>query len=244
MNMSRKIAWWSLLPALAAALAAGWFAGVRSRPFPAPAPAGEAEELRAEIQRLKTELSRAATAERPAAGAAQEPSRGPRAAPAPPPPAEFPGASELRRQASEAKQAAAMLEDRVRDLEAKLAESSDETRRLRESAEQVASDLAAAKRAVDALQAEMQSRTQRASEADALNQKLRDELRASQERLDRLTKAAASLEEINRRREVYLTNILRRYREITDQYRNMAVEAERCRPPSPWPRKICASCRT
>jgi chromosome segregation ATPase len=53
------------------------------------------------------------------------------------------------------------------------------------------------------------------------------------------------LEEINRRRETYFTSILRRYKEVTEQYRALATRLESARdnvaPPGPELSRIQAA---
>jgi hypothetical protein len=60
----------------------------------------------------------------------------------------------------------------------------------------------------------------------ATNNQLLAENRKYADRIARLPGALTELEELNRRREAHVSNILRRYRDIADQYRAVPSGAE------------------
>jgi TolA-binding protein len=55
------------------------------------------------------------------------------------------------------------------------------------------------------------------------NKALREENREAREKLARVAAWTTQLEDINRRRESYISNILRRYRDVTEQYRALTA---------------------
>jgi hypothetical protein len=87
-------------------------------------------------------------------------------------------------------------------------------------------DLESARRVVTALQAELDARNQRLARAET-NEKIAAE-RAKQKEAsaERLTESAREMEEINRRRDVYLTSLVRRYREVADLYRSFSLHVQ------------------
>jgi len=82
---------------------------------------------------------------------------------------------------------------------------------------------------IEALETEMRGKNERLAALEAAGQSLRKQLDQSRERTARPVPPPAwiaELEEINRRRETYLTSVLRRYREITDMYRGLSARLE------------------
>jgi len=94
--------------------------------------------------------------------------------------------------------------------------------RLSESEEQ----LAGANRLAEAMQGELKGKNDRLVPLQTANKSLREENRQAREKIRRLTELSAELEDVNRRREAYLTGIIRRYRELTEQYRALATRLE------------------
>jgi chromosome segregation ATPase len=80
---------------------------------------------------------------------------------------------------------------------------------------------------LEAVQADLKTRTERTAHLEATAERLHQENRGVSERLSRVTQMSRELEDIHRRRETYLTSILRRYRELTEQYRVLVGRAER-----------------
>ena len=118
------------------------------------------------------------------------------------------------------------LRSQTSELEAALARLKEENERLAARENELSENIAGANRLAEALQAEVKSKSDRLAPLELTNQTLRKENQQVVERLSRAAKLTAELEEVNRRREAYLTSILRRYREVTDQYRAMASRLE------------------
>jgi chromosome segregation ATPase len=110
----------------------------------------------------------------------------------------------------------AQLESRVESIEAERKSLADSARDWKERAE-------TASRVAAAMEAEVKGRSERMARIESINRELAAKGDESAKRSERVSKAARELEELARRREVHLANLLRRYREVTDQYRSLAV---------------------
>lgn len=73
----------------------------------------------------------------------------------------------------------------------------------------------------------MKGKDERLADLEAANRRLREDNRASADKIAQIPRYLRELEEINRRREGYLSNILRRYKDITDQYRALSARLDR-----------------
>lgn len=65
----------------------------------------------------------------------------------------------------------------------------------------------------------MKGKNAQAMRVELANQQLRQKEDESRQRISKLLKLAEEADDLYRRREMYLSNILRRYREVTDLYR-------------------------
>lgn len=118
------------------------------------------------------------------------------------------------------------LQARIQELEYTVEKTSEENKRLAASESELKDKLAATNRVLEAVSAELKGKDDRMAQLEAASRRLRDENRASAEKVAQLPKTLRDLEEINRRREQYLNTILRRYRDMTDQYRALAARLE------------------
>jgi ABC-type uncharacterized transport system ATPase subunit len=94
--------------------------------------------------------------------------------------------------------------------------------------------LSAANNAVNALEKELKSSRDRVTQVELAYQKLRDQSGTDAHKLSDIQQLAAELQSIHKRREVYLNGILRRYRQITEQYRSLSgvMQAQRTDAPA------------
>ncbi len=115
------------------------------------------------------------------------------------------------------------LEARVVELETQVEKLSADNKRVSSSEADLNESLASANRLIDALQKELKSKSDRLVQVEVAGQKLREQSRADSEKITQLTQLSAELQELQRRGETYLNSILRRYREITDQYRALST---------------------
>jgi chromosome segregation ATPase len=84
------------------------------------------------------------------------------------------------------------------------------------------SRLEASKQDLESAQAELQASRQRLAALEADNAKLKTDNAAAAARAAEVTRVVAQLQDLDGRRDAYLTSILRRYRDITSQFRAMS----------------------
>ncbi len=122
------------------------------------------------------------------------------------------------------------LHAEVARLQGQLPSSSDESGKAVASAEeryQKAQEdwqhqLDAMKQELDTAAAEAQTSRQRLSDLEAANAKSKGESTENSARAAEFKRVVTNLQDINRRRDAYLTSIIRRYRDITSQFRAMS----------------------
>lgn len=117
---------------------------------------------------------------------------------------------------------AAQLQAKVADLESQGASAAEENRRLSATLEQERQNLEDARGTMEALRAQSKTDAGHVADLESLNARLKAEAAAGQRSTAETQQTVSDLENIFRRREMYLNNILRRYREITEQYRAMS----------------------
>lgn len=116
----------------------------------------------------------------------------------------------------------ARLQSRVSELQTGIENATEENRRLASAAEDLKRSFADANQTIEAIRAELKSNSGRMAQVESANAKLKEEASAAGQSATQLKQTASDLEGLFRRREMYLNNILRRYREITEQYRAMS----------------------
>lgn len=135
----------------------------------------------------------------------------------------------LTQSLADANTSAAKLESRAQQAEAEVQKLTAENSRLESSEADLKKNLGAADQAREALEDELKSAKERAArvesaerDAEANLQKLHDQNHGDAEKLADLQKLSSQLQDIYRRRETYLNGILRRYKQITEQYRSLS----------------------
>ena len=76
---------------------------------------------------------------------------------------------------------------------------------------------------VETAEKSLHSNDDRVTNLENSNRRLRDESKEQVQRLSRLTKLVTEMEDIGKRREASANNLLSRYREVTEQYRSLAL---------------------
>jgi hypothetical protein len=104
-------------------------------------------------------------------------------------------------------------------------------RHLKEK-EDLQSEVDTLRQELESAQVESQSSRQRASALEADNAKLKSAAGVVSSSARDLGRVVADLRDVDRRREVYLTSITRRYRDITSQFRAMSGMLESSRDPN------------
>jgi chromosome segregation ATPase len=117
---------------------------------------------------------------------------------------------------------AAHLQGKVTELESRVESAAEENRRLSAAVEEERKNLADASQALDGLRAQWKAGGARLADLESLNAKLKEEAAAGRQSSAQTQQTLSDLESILHRREMYLSNILRRYKEITEQYRAMS----------------------
>jgi chromosome segregation ATPase len=115
-------------------------------------------------------------------------------------------------------------------LQAQLTNSSEEREKALASANErhqkeqadLESQLDALKQDLESAQAESQASRQRLAALEADNAKLKSDNSMASARAAEFTRVVAQLQDLDSRRDVYLTSIMRRYRDITSQFRAMS----------------------
>jgi chromosome segregation ATPase len=131
----------------------------------------------------------------------------------------------------------------INELQAQLLNSSDEREKALASAnerhqkeqEDWQSQLDALKQELDSAQAELQASRQRLAALEADNAKLQTDNSAASIRAAEVARVVAQLQDLDSRRDAHLTSILRRYRDITSQFRAISGMLGSSRDSNPSP---------
>ena len=196
-------------------------------------------QLSAETERLRgrvAELTRADATPpgAPAPAPVVETQNGPRKANPAINPEDAIAIQRLKLSLADANASIARLESRADEAEAQIQNLRLDNKRLAGSEADLQENLAAANQAVDTLQKELKSSRDRATQVEIAYQKLRDQSGGDAQKIAQLQQLSTELQGIHQRREVYLNSILRRYKQITEQYRSMSgvLQAQRTDAPA------------
>lgn len=114
----------------------------------------------------------------------------------------------------------------LRELEAKVEIMIQEEAKRKISESELRDQLTTAQRETDAVKITAQTRDTALRELETKNAELRKQVADATQKNGRRKQAGAELEELGRRRESYLNNILGRYREATDLFRTMSLRLD------------------
>ncbi|MGC9999219.1 MAG: hypothetical protein ABSE21_03895 [Bryobacteraceae bacterium] len=140
-----------------------------------------------------------------------------------------------QRQLSDTKAALQGAQSRLQQIEASLEQLQADNQRLESAATQAREEADGLRRVNETIEAELKSKTAR---ADAADEQLRRVQAESGESRQRFNQAAATLHELDdlaRRRDNYLNNLQRRYRDVNEQLRAMAARLDHYRDSSSAP---------
>lgn len=121
------------------------------------------------------------------------------------------------------------LEARVKELEGELDTARSAVQNGEQAAASLREALETAKKQAESWEQEKHQMTQRAEQAESLARRTQTDGQAAQQRASQAAAVVRELEEINRRRETALTNLQRRYRDVTDLLRSLGVRLENMR---------------
>lgn len=132
-----------------------------------------------------------------------------------------PDADALSARLQESTVALARVQGRITELESQVEDLSKERARISASETEAQSRLAELNRALESLNAERPQIDKRIKDVEAENVRLRQQSQTSSQRYEQFGKLVTELQEVSRRQQIYTTNILRRYRELTDLFRSL-----------------------
>ncbi len=113
----------------------------------------------------------------------------------------------------------AQLQPRVRALEEQIQVTTAENQKLAAAQNELAAQLESAQASLESARKEVQAREARLAEFEATLRKLRSETSAQAQN----ARVLREIEDIERRRDAAANSILGRYRDVTEQFRNLAV---------------------
>ena len=111
-------------------------------------------------------------------------------------------------------------------LQARAAQEQEQRDRLTAELADRTEAVAAARRVVAATETELKARNERLLRLETSEKLVREAAGKAELEAAKSLRAAVALEDLNRRREVLLNNMVRRYREVTDQYRTLSLRVQ------------------
>lgn len=118
------------------------------------------------------------------------------------------------------------LQNRFGDLEGTLEKLTRESRRSSGAEAALKDQLASTQRVVTAMEAELKSKTVRIEQLEESVRRFRDQASGADRRASQISQVLRQLDDINRRREDTLNAMHRRYRDVTDQLRALALRLD------------------
>lgn len=134
---------------------------------------------------------------------------------------------ELRTRLDQIQRTVADRDVRIAELEASLAKLEEDYRRVSEAQAELTEKVNSANRVIDAMDTELRAKNARMTRLEITNRELQQARSQLEKDKAQARQLLQQLEETERRRDVYLTSILRRYKDITDQYRALASRWDR-----------------
>lgn len=133
---------------------------------------------------------------------------------------------ELRTQVGELTRELSTARDEAARSSVRVTEAISEAAKAREALLEAREDAQAARRVADAVQAELKVKSDRLVRVETESRLAQERMAKAESASTKLTAAARELEEINRRRDGYLNTLLRRYRDVTDLFRSVSLNAQ------------------
>lgn len=117
-------------------------------------------------------------------------------------------------------------QSRARELEASLEKATSDGKRNSAETASVREDLDAARRLVAATEGELKTKSERLAQLESDNRKAHENVTSAAQKSAQAAALANELVDINRRRETVITSLQRRYRDMTDVLRALAVRLD------------------
>ncbi|MCX6613553.1 MAG: hypothetical protein NTW74_22230 [Acidobacteria bacterium] len=133
---------------------------------------------------------------------------------------------ELRNRAHELEKEVQGARQAEEQAQEKVATQADETRKLHEQVASIKEDALRQQRVSEALETELKFKAQRLVQVETSEKLLQEKLGKAELAAKRVVVVSKDVEDLNRRREVALLALDRRYREVTDLYRNFSLNMQ------------------
>jgi len=131
-------------------------------------------------------------------------------------------AQRLRESLAQSTAETVRLEARISDLQSQIETATAENRRLSAAGDELKRNLVDANQTIDNIRAELKTAADRITQLENTSAKVNQDAAAGKQSAAQMKQNVSDLEGIFRRREMYLNNILRRYKEVTEQYRALS----------------------
>jgi chromosome segregation ATPase len=128
----------------------------------------------------------------------------------------------LRESLAQSNTEAAQLHARISGLESQTENLAAQNRRLTAAGEELKKSLADSTQTIELIRAELKTNSSRIEQLETANARLQEESSSAKQSGGQMHQVVSDLEGVFRRREMYLNNILRRYRDVTEQYRALS----------------------
>lgn len=132
----------------------------------------------------------------------------------------------LKDELAAAKTSIAEMQNRILELQADIDRTTEENKKLAQAEAELRESLSSARRVIEAMQTELKGKNERLVQLEIAARRNAEDLKVANERIKRVTAWSEELEDIQRRREVHLANLARRYRDLNDQLREMALRLD------------------
>ncbi len=118
------------------------------------------------------------------------------------------------------------VQNRTAELEGTIERLNTENKRLTSAEADLKDQLASTQRVVQAMEPELKTKADRITQLEASLRKFQDEASGADRRQSQIAAVIRELEDINRRRENAINSIQRRYRDVSDQLRSLALRLD------------------
>lgn len=134
--------------------------------------------------------------------------------------------AELQKRFDAAQAQAQSLQTARMELESSLEAANAERRRLAGAEAELKDSLASSRRIIEAMETEIKAKNDRVAALESDLRRARDANSAEIRRASQIASILASFDDVNRRRENTLTSLHRRFRDLTDAYRALALRLD------------------
>ena len=128
----------------------------------------------------------------------------------------------LRESLAQSSSEVTRLQARISELESQTENLTAQNRRLTAASEDLKKNLADATQTVELIRGELKANSGRIEQLETANTRLQEESSSAKQSGVQFHQLVSDLEGVFRRREMYLNNILRRYKDVTEQYRALS----------------------